>query len=133
VDALIARSAVKTESLSRTFEGGIDAVRSVDLEIAKGGGLRLSRALTGAGKSTTIRMLMHAAAAELGQRHGRRLRPSSSTTPRSASASASPCRRSGLEPGADGRELLELQVRALRGIGEPPAAPAARVGSSSSA
>jgi len=52
----MAAAAIEARGLSRTFKGGIDAVRSIDLEVPEG---ELFGFLgpNGAGKSTTIRML----------------------------------------------------------------------------
>jgi len=99
--------AVKTESLSRTFEGGIDAVRSVDLEIAEGEVFGFLGP-NGAGKSTTIRMLCTLLPPSSG---------SATVAGHDVVAEDEEVRRNigvalqeiGLDPVQSGRELLELQ------------------------
>jgi ABC-2 type transport system ATP-binding protein len=107
VSGFVPDSAVKTQALSRTFEGGIDAVRSVDLEIAKGEVFGFLGP-NGAGKSTTIRMLCT-------------LLPPSSGTATVAGYDVVDddaevrkrigvaLQEIGLDPVQTGRELLELQ------------------------
>jgi ABC-2 type transport system ATP-binding protein len=99
--------AVKTQALSRTFEGGIDAVRSVDLEIAKGEVFGFLGP-NGAGKSTTIRMLCTLLPPTAG---------SASVAGFDVVADDDEVRKRigvalqeiGLDPVQTGRELLELQ------------------------
>ena len=65
--------AIEARDLSRTFKGGIEAVRDVDLNIGAGEVFGFLGP-NGAGKSTTVRMLVHAAAADRRERLGRRPR-----------------------------------------------------------
>ena len=63
--------AIEARELSRTFKGGIEAVREVDLSVAEGEVFGFLGP-NGAGKSTMVRMLCTVAAAERRQRLGRR-------------------------------------------------------------
>ena len=59
--------AIVARSLRRTFKGGIEAVRDVDLTVAEGEVFGFLGP-NGAGKTTTVRMLCTLAAADLGNR-----------------------------------------------------------------
>jgi ABC-2 type transport system ATP-binding protein len=110
----MAEAAIEARGLTRTFKGGIDAVRAIDLDVPEG---ELFGFLgpNGAGKSTTIRMLCT-------------LLPPSAGTATVAGfdvvADGDAVRHNigvalqeiGLDPVQTGRELLELQC-GLYGIG----------------
>src|SRR3982074_3795474 len=100
-------NAVDVRSLTRTFKGGIEAVRAIDLSVARGEVFGFLGP-NGAGKTTTVRMLCT-------------LLPPSSGTARVSGVDvvkdpAAVRRRMGvarqeigLDPVQTGRELLELQ------------------------
>src|SRR5258707_2492714 len=99
--------AIQARSLARTFEGGIEAVRGIDLVVSRGEVFGFLGP-NGAGKTTTVRMLCT-------------LLPPTSGTARVASidVTADPdavrhrigvaLQEIGLDPVQTGRELLELQ------------------------
>src|SRR5688572_13433040 len=101
------RAAVEARGLSRTFKGGIEAVRGIDLEVSRG---ELFGFLgpNGAGKTTTVRMLCTLLPPSGGSAtvagldvaaEGNRLRPRIGVA----------LQEIGLDPVQTGRELLELQ------------------------
>src|SRR6478752_5889466 len=100
-------NAVEVRSLSRTFKGGVEAVRNIDLSVARGeifGFLGPN----GAGKTTTVRILCTLLPPSAG---------SARVTGVDVVADAAEVRRRigvalqeiGLDPVQTGRELLELQ------------------------
>ncbi len=123
-------AAIAASSLRRTFKGGIDAVRGIDLTVRSGEVFGFLGP-NGAGKTTTVRMLCT-------------LLPPTSGEARVAGldvvAEASEVRRRigvalqeiGLDPVQTGRELLELQCGLYGITGQARLASAARSCSSSS-
>ncbi len=103
----MAEAAIEARGLARTFKGGIDAVRAIDLDVPEG---ELFGFLgpNGAGKSTTIRMFCTLLPPSSG---------SASVAGHDVVADGDAVRRSigvalqeiGLDPVQTGRELLELQ------------------------
>jgi len=99
--------AVEADSLRRTFKGGIDAVRGIDLSIARGEVFGFLGP-NGAGKTTTVRMLCTLLPPTAG---------SASVAGVDVVADPAEVRRRigvalqeiGLDPVQTGRELLELQ------------------------
>jgi ABC-2 type transport system ATP-binding protein len=104
---MTAENAVEVRSLQRTFKGGVEAVRGIDLSVARGEVFGFLGP-NGAGKTTTVRMLCT-------------LLPPTAGSARVAGldvvADAAAVRRRigvalqeiGLDPVQSGRELLELQ------------------------
>ncbi|HEY7121803.1 MAG TPA: ATP-binding cassette domain-containing protein [Solirubrobacterales bacterium] len=100
-------TAIEARELSRTFKGGIDAVRSVDLNVAEGEVFGFLGP-NGAGKSTTVRMFCTLLPPSGG---------SASVAGHDVVAEGDVVRRNigvalqeiGLDPVQTGRELLELQ------------------------
>jgi ABC-2 type transport system ATP-binding protein len=99
--------AIEVRGLSRTFKGGIEAVRSIDLQVAEGEVFGFLGP-NGAGKSTTVRMLCTLLPPTRG---------SASVAGHDVVAEGDAVRHSigvalqeiGLDPVQTGRELLELQ------------------------
>ena len=115
--------AIEARDLSRTFKGGIEAVRDVDLNIGAGEVFGFLGP-NGAGKSTTVRMLCTLLPPTGG---------SASVAGHDVVSDGDAVRSSigvalqeiGLDPVQTGRELLELQC-GLYGITGGPAASARR-------
>src|SRR5258706_7975629 len=99
--------AIETRSLARTFEGGVEAVRGIDLSVAQGEVFGFLGP-NGAGKTTTVRMLCTLLPPTAG---------SATVAGVDVAAGAAEVRRRigvalqeiGLDPVQSGRELLELQ------------------------
>jgi ABC-2 type transport system ATP-binding protein len=99
--------AVETRSLTRTFKGGVEAVRGIDLSVAQGEVFGFLGP-NGAGKTTTVRMLCTLLPPTAG---------SATVAGVDVVADAAEVRRRigvalqeiGLDPVQTGRELLELQ------------------------
>jgi len=110
--------AIQTRSLRRTFKGGIEAVRGVDLSVARGEMFGFLGP-NGAGKTTMVRMLCTLLPPTGG-----------SATVAGVDVMADPAQvrrrigvalqEIGLDPAQNGRELLELQC-GLYGIARPQA------------
>jgi ABC-2 type transport system ATP-binding protein len=102
-----AAPAIEAESLSRTFKGGIEAVRGVNLEVGEGEVFGFLGP-NGAGKSTMVRMLCTLLPPTAGK---------ASVAGNDVVSEGDEVRRSigvalqeiGLDPAQTGRELLELQ------------------------
>lgn len=113
-DAGAGDTAITTRSLQRTFKGGIEAVRGIDLTVATGEVFGLLGP-NGAGKTTTVRMLCTLLPPSAG---------SASVAGLDVVEQSAAIRRRigvalqeiGLDPVQTGRELLELQC-GLYGIG----------------
>ena len=88
-----ADAAIAARALRRTFKGGIEAVRDIDLTVSAGEVFGFLGP-NGAGKTTTVRMLCTLLPPTAGQRHRRRARRGRRTAPRCAGGSAWRCRRS---------------------------------------
>src|SRR3954470_11496875 len=106
MDAM-SNNAVEARALTRTFKGGIEAVRGIDLTVARGEVFGFLGP-NGAGKTTTVRMLCTLLPPTGGEAR---------VAGRDVVADAADVRRRigvalqeiGLDPVQTGRELLELQ------------------------
>ncbi len=102
-----APSAIAARDLRRTFKGGIDAVRGIDLDVARGeifGFLGPN----GAGKTTTVRMLCTLLPPTSGQAHVGELNVVEQPAAVRRRIGVA-LQEIGLDPLQSGRELLELQ------------------------
>src|SRR5262245_56548908 len=107
IDDNAGAAAIKARELSRSFKGGIEAVRAVDLDIARGEVFGFLGP-NGAGKSTTVRMLCTLLPPSSGR---------ASVAGHDVVRDGDAVRRDigvalqeiGLDPVQTGRELLELQ------------------------
>ncbi len=100
-------NAIETKSLTRTFKGGIEAVRGIDLEIRRGEVFGFLGP-NGAGKTTTVRMLCTLLPLTSGEARVAGLdvvRQAADVRRRIGVA----LQEIGLDPAQTGRELLELQ------------------------
>jgi len=100
-------NAIETQSLTRTFKGGIEAVRGIDLAIQRGEVFGFLGP-NGAGKTTTVRMLCTLLPPTSGEAHVAGLdvvREAAAVRRRIGVA----LQEIGLDPAQTGRELLELQ------------------------
>ena len=100
--------AIEAQALRRTFKGGIEAVRDIDLTVAEGEVFGFLGP-NGAGKTTTVRMLCTLLPPTAGQRHAWRASTWWPTPPRCARRIGVALQEIGLDPVQTGRELLELQ------------------------
>src|SRR6478672_8620059 len=107
ISAMTDGPAIETRSLTRTFKGGVEAVRGIDLSIARGEVFGFLGP-NGAGKTTTVRMLCTLLPPTSG---------SATVAGIDVVEDAAEVRRRigvalqeiGLDPVQTGRELLELQ------------------------
>src|SRR5436305_7144283 len=99
--------AIETRSLARTFKGGIEAVRDIDLTVQRGEVFGFLGP-NGAGKTTTVRMLCTLLPPTAGRSEvaGLDVRGRAAEVRRRIGVAL---QEIGLDPAQSGRELLELQ------------------------